>query len=433
MRSSSALCAAGIAVALLSSATACARAPRADDATVRGIGYVRLEEVVKKHPLYGQLAQIDSDIDALSLSTLPVAIPRSGAEFAQQTKELNDELRAAQERANGIIAQKQSDYQRREQEAINAAITAAGEKPPSAPAAGMQTTASAQAAAVATQANQDFRSYQEAVIAQDREATAGVTSKLEDRANRQFAQKANELQQSESAQALELASHDSAQRLALRTKLSNLALDDAARNDVKGQLAAIDRKELDEMTVVRNRDRATLNAFQSQLRAQTSAEIAKEVGAIHAQTQAKLQQRSSEVSSQVASQIRGLGTGSSAGLSPATQAKIQQIDAQYKAQFKTDVGKTIADYNETKKALDARFAALNGAATGAQGAAGRQLDQLHKERSDLYNQIVAQVQRETQSVAAARGLKVVFIDVVAPAGGIDLTNDVAKDVESLHE
>ncbi len=38
-----------------------------------------------------------------------------------------------------------------------------------------------------------------------------------------------------------------------------------------------------------------------------------------------------------------------------------------------------------------------------------------------------------ESVAAKRGLQVVFISVVAAPGGIDLTGDVEKDIESLHQ
>jgi len=78
----------------------CSKPVDVNSPQVRGIGYVRLEDVVKKHPLYGQLSQIDSNIDALSLRTLAPSVPKTGAEIARETTELNRELEASRERAN---------------------------------------------------------------------------------------------------------------------------------------------------------------------------------------------------------------------------------------------------------------------------------------------------------------------------------------------
>src|SRR6266404_4091169 len=124
MRLSKYVC--GTLAAALIMLAGCAQ-PRADDPNVRGIGYVRLEEVLKKHPLYQQLSQIDDSIDALGLRSLGAgAVPHTSKQIAVQTKELNAELKAAQDRANGILRQKQQDYARREQAAISAALAAAG-------------------------------------------------------------------------------------------------------------------------------------------------------------------------------------------------------------------------------------------------------------------------------------------------------------------
>lgn len=402
---------------------------------VRGVGYVRLDEIVKKHPLYGQLSQIDSNIDALSLRALGPAVPKTGAEIARETQQLNAELRAAQARANDQLRGRQNDFAQREQTAIRAAIVAAGENPGAAPAQAMQNTAAAQAASVSAQANSDFGKYQQAVIAQDQAAVSAVSRQLQARAERQYRQRADELSSKESQVSLELATRDSAQRISLRAKLNNLALDDALRAQVKAQLAALDRKESDGVAAMRKNDSATLAAYQAKLRAQTSADIAKQAGAIHDQTKAKLAARHASVSSQVNSVIQSLGApaGDRGSLSASTQAKITQIDRHYKEQFKAEVGKTMADYKRTRADLDARFAELHGVNATSQGSVARQLDGLHRERDQLYNQIVAHIRREVQTLAAARGLKVVFINLVAPVGGIDLTADAMKDVESLHE
>src|SRR5581483_6030737 len=102
---------------------ACAHQPQPNDANVRGIGYVRIEDVIKVHPLYPQLSQLQDSIDALNLKALgAAAVPRTAAQIAQETQELNRELKAAQDRANTILRQEQADYQRREQAAIRAAL-----------------------------------------------------------------------------------------------------------------------------------------------------------------------------------------------------------------------------------------------------------------------------------------------------------------------
>ncbi|MDQ6930541.1 MAG: hypothetical protein M3126_07745 [Candidatus Eremiobacteraeota bacterium] len=426
---------AGLALALVCLG-GCSRPVDVHSGSVRGVGYVRVEDVVKKHPLYGQLAQIDSNIDALNMRALAPSVPKTGAEIARQTTELNHELQLAQTRANAQLQQKQADYSAREQAAIRAALVAAGENPGAAPAQAMQNTAALQAANVSAQANSDFAQYQQAVVAQDRTAVDAVSKALDARAQSQYRQKADELQSKESAASLDLATRDSSQRISLRTKLSNLALDDTLRAQVKAQLSALDRKEAAATTAMRDRDAATLKAFQAQLRTQTSGEIAKQAQSIHQQTQSKLKTRHDSVSSKVNSQLQSLGGAAPSNngrISPAMQGKIAQIDKQYKAQFKAEVAKAIANFNKTRSDLDLRFAALRGVDVGAQGALGKQLAALHHQRDQLYGQIMAQIKREVQTIAAQRGLKVVFINVVQPVGGIDLTEAAQKDVESLHE
>jgi hypothetical protein len=140
------------------------------------------------------------------------------------------------------------------------------------------------------------------------------------------------------------------------------------------------------------------------------------------------------VSQQVASQLQGLQPAPiPSNLPAATRDKLAQIDRQYKTQFQADAQKTIQQYQATKNDLDAQYAALQGADGAATGAANTQIAQLQRQRDDLYNRMVEQVKRDAGSEAAKRGLQVVFISIVAAPGGIDLTSDVEKDIESLHQ
>ncbi len=433
MRLSKYICAA-LAAAVVTLA-GCAQ-PRADDPNVRGIGYVRLDEVLKKHPLYPQLSQIDDSIDALGLRSLGAgAVPHTGKQIAVQTKELNAELKAAQDRANGILRQKQQDYAQREQAAISAALAAAGQGTNGARSVqAMQNITASQAQQVTVQANTDFVQYQQSVIAQSNAALQSIGMQLSTRADRAFAQRETQLQERESQLSLELSQQDANKRLQLRMKLNGLALPDATRKEYRDELAALDRREASVVSAQRARDQQTLIAYRTQLNSQVRNEMATQSAKIHADTQAKLQTRRNEVSQQVASQLQGLRPAAvPSNLPAATRDKLAQIDRTFKAQFQSEAQKTVAQYQATKADLDARYAELQGADATATGAAHTQLGQLQRERDDLYNKMVEQIKRDAGTVAAKRGLQVVLVNIEAAPGGIDLTGDVEKDIESLHE
>ena len=409
---------------------ACARVD-VNSPQVRGIGFVRLDEVVKRHPLYGQLSAIDDAIAALNLAALGPQVPLSAGQIAAQTKALNAQLKAAQDRANKIIAQKQGDFARKEQAAIAAALTAAGQSGAGASVATqMSRTSAQQAQAAAAAANQDFMAYQQSVIAQDNASLASVERELQAQAAAKFAARSEAAQQRESSLSLQLSQADASQRLAAKTRLSNLAMDDATRKALRAQLAALDKKEADALGTLRAKDQADLDAYRKTLQAETAAGVRTQAAKIQGQTRAKLEARRNEVTSQ----LRSLAPAPlPANVSPALQAKIQQIHQQFQTQFQADAQATVDEYNQTKADLDRQFAALHGADVGATGAAGKQLADLQKKRSDLYDKIVAQIQSETSRIAKDRGLKVAFDNVEAAVGGYDLTDEVSKDVESLHE
>ena len=118
---------------------------------IRGAGYVRIDEVVKHHPLYGQISQLDDAIAAINLQAAGPQVPLGASQIASQTAQLNRELHDAQARANKILAQKQQDYVRREQQAVSAALAAAGIKGSGALAAQQMSGVSAAQVAQATQ------------------------------------------------------------------------------------------------------------------------------------------------------------------------------------------------------------------------------------------------------------------------------------------
>jgi len=404
------------------------------------IGYVRMEELVKVHPLYSQLARLDEDVQALQLRSVGSAIARSGADIRKEERALQQELELAADRTKKELNDKQQQYAKREQAAIAAAIAAAGGvSGPSGGqiAGGIAQAAQTQARGAAATAQHNFDVYRRQVIAQDEAATRSLQQSLAERADRTYRAKAEELQRQESDFSLQQASGDAADRLSLRAKLSNLALDDTTRADVKKQLDALDQKEADAVGAMKNRDQTTLIALQKQLHDQVRAELDTQAAQIHKRTIAKIHERESDTRTALMGQLGGLGAVNSgaapAGISPDMRAKLQALHQKYQSDYDKEASQTIAQFQKTRSDLTKRFQELEGVDADAQAGAGQQMDTLQKQRGELYEEMVAQIGREVKTIARQRGINVVISDVLAPAGGVDLTEDAKKDIESLHE
>jgi len=400
--------------------------------SVRGVAYVRIDDVIKHHPLYPQVQQLESAIMAINLeSTMPHA-PLSPQEIAQQTQLLNQQLKDAQSRANAAIQQKQQQYNAQERQADIVALKAANIDPK---AAGlgpqMNATSQQQARAAAQAAQQDLQQYQQSVVAQDNAAMTSVAQQLSKEADQKFRARAEQYQQEETDLSLRLAQQDATQRLSLKTKANNIAMDATTRQQVAQQLSALDKKEADQVAALREQHQQDLAAYQKQLRAETTAAVQKQALAIRSQTNAKLSARQQ----QVGAQLRGLGAAPvpQQSIPPDVQQQLIKIHQEFGAKFQADAQATVAQYNATKSDLDRQFAALHGEDVGATGAAAKQVNDLQKRHDDLLAQIQSQIQREANKIAKDDGFTVVFDNVQAANGGYDLTNDLIRDVESLHE
>jgi hypothetical protein len=301
----------------------------------------------------------------------------------------------------------------------------------------MRSTASQQAQGVSQEAQANLDVFRRQTIAQDKAAVGELSRSLAERADRTYRARAEELREREAAFALSEASTDAAQRLSLRTKLSNLPLDDAGRKDITDQLDALDRKEADGLAAMRNRDQVTLATLQTQLAEQTKADFSKESQGIHSRTNAKLSDRAGQTQSSILAQVNGNVSTSAAApsavsLSPATRTQLAELHKKYQVDFQKDADQTVKSFLQTKEDLSRRYAELHGADAGAQGDSQRRIDALQRQRTDLYDSILAQIGREVKVVAQKRSVTIVVSDVVAPVG-VDLTDDTEKDLESLHE
>jgi hypothetical protein len=399
---------------------------------VRGVAYVRVDEVIKHDPLYPQLAQINDAIDAINFEASMPHAPLSPAQIAQQTQALNAQMQAAQNKAQAIITSKQQMYHKEEYDADVAALKAAGVDPSAAGIGQMLNVTSAQQAQqAAVAAQQGYMEYQRGVVAQDQAAMTSIAQQLQKAANDKLRARAEQYQQAESDLSLKLSQEDSSQRMALQTQLNTLALSADQRKSVGGQLQALDKKETSQVNALRAADAQALAAYQKQLGAETMAQIRAQQTAIQSQTGAKLAARRD----QVGAQLRGLGAPPvpTMKLPPDLQKQLTQIHQQYAAKFQADAQQAVEEFQATKNDLDAQFAALHGQGVSATGAAAVKLRGLQKRHDQLQSQINDQIQREATRLAKEMGFSLVLDNVDAANGGYDLTNDLIHDLESQHE
>jgi hypothetical protein len=401
-----------------------------------------MDDLVKKHPLFGQLAQYDANIQALNLSALVPHVLAGSAQLKAEQAQLEAQLDAAAKRTDALLAAKGKSYQDRENAAIAAALRGAGAgSGPSVAAiqAQMQGTANSQAAGAGAQAQRDLDAYRKQLEAQDNAQVTAAQRTLAARAERTYRAKAEELNAKESALSLMLANADAAERLSLRTRLSSLALDEAARTDANNQLAALDRKEADQVAALHNIDAQQLATLQTQLRAGIAKDMGTQVAQIRQRSVQRFHDRADQLRTQfqtasgplIAAGPNGTATVNP-NLPPALRQRITQLHADYTAAFQNDAKQTVADFQKTRADLTARYQLLTGTDAAAARSAQSEIASLEKKREDLYQQMVAQINREVKTIAQERGVSTV-VSTVAPAGGIDLTDDAMKDIETLHE
>ncbi|MHB8178220.1 MAG: hypothetical protein ACYDA5_00450 [Vulcanimicrobiaceae bacterium] len=418
-----------VAVMLTALMAGCARVD-VNSAKIRGVGYVRVDQVIKHDPLYPQLTKLNDAIAAVKLQYAG-SPPPSTAGIAAQTTQLAQELKVAGEQTSRILAQTRADYEQRERAAIAAALAAVGNTGAGDRAGqSMGATSAAQAQAIAKQATQGFVRYQQSVVREDRATIAKIAHQIQLKAARKYQARVMEDQQREAQLSYSLSKQDAPKVVAIKTRLSNLALDGATKKRLQGELKAIEQRERAAIDAMRNRHKASLTAYGKQLQARTNAQVAQQAQNIQRDSQSKVAMQRDAV----LAKLRALGPAPlPQNLSPATKAKIETIHHQFTGEFEAQAQKIIANYDSTKADIDRQYAALTGANAGATGAAGQELAKLERRRVSLYRQMETQVRNDAQRVARRLGLRVVFQGVIAASGGYDLTNQVTKDIESLNK
>jgi hypothetical protein len=394
-----------------------------------------MDELVKKHPLYPQLAHVDAGIAALQMRTDIAGPNLSPEEIAAQEKILQKQLDDAANRTQTMIKAKQADYAKREDEAMRRLIAQAGAGGPAPGAIGaaMSQTQAQQAAAAASAQGAGLENVRQETLRSAQAQLDAARKTLSDRAQSLYRARVETLQQKESTYSLGQSAAHSAERLTLRTKLSNLALDDSERAAARARLDELDREEADGLAAMRNRDQAELAAYHDQIEKQLAADLKIKHDQVQKQAVAQLGAVQTAAVAPAGADGATRVVVRSAGGSAELQAQLKALHEKYQADFDRDTRQVVADFAKTRDDLSRRFARLHGADAAAGTSAQKELDALQRQRSDLYGQIVAEIDSEVRLIAQRRGVSVVVGNILAPAGGVDLTPDAEKVVETLHE
>ena len=395
---------------------------------IRGIAYVNTNKATKAHPLYSQLQDLDAAIAAIDLSAAAPVVPKSPEEMKADIASIKAQLAQAEAQSSQAIGALQSRLAKEERTEVAAALRSAGlnaaaQAYESAPLI----SSAAQAQAIEKSAANDLQSYQKSVVEQGQATMGALEKRLHEQAQGRFQTRAARYAQEESDLSLRLSQQDANQRLALQTKLNNLALDDAQRKALTAQLKAIDANERAQVDAMRARHRSELQAYQNSLQAGIMKQIRAHAAALQAQTQTQLQARQQQVSKQLAALS---GPQLPANLPAATKAQLEQIASNLQQRYQTDLTNISDQFSQTRSDLEAQYEALNGVDVGAVGAAKQQRDKLAKERGDLYKKIETQIATAARRIAKRDGFSVVLLDPIAHPGGYDLTGDVISSLKS---
>ncbi len=325
--------------------------------------------------------------------------------------------------------QKQTEYQREENAAISAALAAGGHAAVASSVGGnVNATTGKQVGSVNAEMNRDVATYRRTLSSQEQQQEKSYERAVSDRVNRQLQAKANELQNNEANLELQLQTKDAPQRLELRTRLSNLAMDQSARDQVKAQIDALDKGESDQVAAMRNRDQQTLAQLRAQLRTQAVSDVNGGVAKIRSQNGAK-------AGSPIGGNTGAVPAGvvASTNLPPDLKAKIAALHKEYQDRYARDANATIAAFTKTRDDLQKRYNELHAVDSGANSSLSKELAALQAQHDQLYSEIVDQIDREVRIVAQTKGVATVVSDVIGNGSGVDLTQAAKKEIESLHE
>jgi hypothetical protein len=345
-------------------------------------GYVDVQKLVTQHPLYPVLAQYDREIAAMrstehveGLRTIASSVGKDAAEIRAATANADGHARAMSE-PDGAA------YRSREQAYLS----------------GMQSQR--------IPAN-DASAFRSGASKSGQATLAAYRAAMSERTQRALQARAQQLREKETTLAFDLEKSHAGQRLVLVTKLRNLHLDKSQRAALQAKLDALDASVASAVGARARSDARELAAYSARLRVQESADDARMAATVAHATNASAAQRRNIVESlpPEAAALRGYD--------PATGA--------------SSVGSAIAKAGDD---LHARFSQLQSVERSSRAGTDARIAALQGARQRLYDAIVTQIRNDASRIARKRNMAVVIYQRAPSSGGVDLSAEVRKNLES---
>jgi hypothetical protein len=384
---------------------------------------VDVNTLVHAHPLYPTLQQYDRQIGALE-ATLHASLSRSaGARMNADTLALRSQINAVAAQIESLRARREASYAARETAAASTLLAQPNASAPSQAAVRdrVQRSYDAEYAQLRSGADTDMASYQRRLLAEEQRAYNAFVDSMSDRVEQAYSARAQELREQVARVLLDLARKHAAQRLELRAKLQTLALFPERRRAYQAQLHALQRSEDAVANAMRRRNAATLAHYRSVLIDEARREIVAMAAQLQARTSANLAARRAVLAAQQATPARlpiTAPTPATATTRADIRAELEGLRAHARSDFSDQANASTGAYTEVRNDVAARFQLLRARDAESIRAADAQIADLRRDRTLLYEQIVAEIAQYAKREAQAHP-------------GADVTRYVRSDLRSL--
>lgn len=372
-------------------------------------GFVRMETLMRTHPLAGDLANLDRQIAALQAQIGAPRIARDVAYLRAAQTSLQQELEGAATRARALLHEHGAALEAQERAQISALI----------------------------ERREDIGRRFGALLSEQREAYAKelghdrqqavrtLAVSIEERDARLLQNKADELRQRERDEAMKLAQADSGERTSLEAKAANPRLSDADAKAVAAELSVLDAKEDAQRKANLAADGQLLAGLRAQLRSDSQREFSEQVARLQRASSAELRARGEVAAVQAQASVPALPAPKESPDNGALAAQIKAIHAHFQERLDADTRASVAAFKATHARIQARFDALVRERRDAQRDLVNEIQRLQRQRDALSARMTSQIRSETVSVAEHASIDVVLTDVLAESHAVDLTDDVA--------
>jgi len=385
-------------------------------------GFVRMDTLVRMHPMAGQLAALDRQIMTLQAQ---LGTPQSAQDVATLRAEqaaLQQQLEAAAAHDQSLLHDHGVDLEKQEHTQIAALIAKEGGNAASAPST--QPSVPNLGALISAQRDD----YAKRLQSERQRAIQSLATSMNERDTRIFQTKVDALHQREREDAIKLEQDDSGERVSLEAKASNTKLSDTDKRAIAASLSALDAKEDAQRKSEVAADGIVLAHLHDQLQSDSQKEFNQQVAQIQSSSEAQLRARGLVAEVQAQASMQPMSAPTAPPMNAALAAQIREIHAHFQERFRADTRAGIAAYKATHAQLQARFDTLLRAHGDAQKALVKEIETLQAQRDALSARITSQIQTETVSVAEHDSIDVVMTNVLAQAHAVDLTDDVAHEI-----